>query len=176
MSERVGLSSGIGWDWHVGRDLIHTTKTQSLGNMVYAAIGALEGDVRFIVTALSLLQTKWTDKTVYRPSTGHRTLPGVRTKWLDVHELTIIAPKERIIRQYKRTMSTGAKRRRHDVMGHWAYRHGLGLKDCVHDYEQTEKGWEVCRHCASTRWWKPPHKRGDEKIGVVSKTYRVEAP
>ena len=180
ISSHIGINFGIGWKANIGDPSVLPAVTgeerEKLMRTVHGSVIGLEGDIRFMITVLSLLQTKWTDKVITRESAGKRNLPSLRTNWLDVHECVITAPKERIIHLYPRKMATGALRRRHDVMGHFCYKHGTGLEDCVHNYIENEFGQEVCTNCHSTRWWRASHQRGSLDVGKVSKTYRVDTP
>lgn len=182
--DRLGVCFGVGSKLNMGNihERMEETLTrgkipEELGRILTNSLIALEGDIRFIATVLALIQHKWTTRTVFRDDVGPpRSISGTRLKWLDVHECVITAPKERIVRAYKNYVSTGAKRREHNVMGHYCYRHDTGLNDCIHEYEENEKGQDVCKNCHSTRWWRIPHKRGSLEVGKVSKTYRVETP
>lgn len=183
LEERLAVGIGDGFHWNVSQKKMdeevkkmRAGEDATLAHMLYGALMSVEGDMRHIIAVLSLLQTKWVDKHLTRPSSGVRGMRGVRSKWLDVHTCVITAPKERIVRGYARMVGTGALRRRHDVMGHWCERYGTGLKDCVHEFVENDKHQEVCKHCHLTRWWRKAHARGSSDIGLVKKTYEVRAP
>jgi hypothetical protein len=177
--DRMSAFVGVGTEWNIGKEnmvnLLRNENSRAV-KLAQGAILGIEGDVRFLVTVLALLQTKWVDKTISRPSAGVRQMRGVRSKWMDIHTCVITAPKERILAGYKRMVGIGAMRRRHDVMGHFCERHGTGIMGCVHEYVENGAGQEVCKLCAHTRWWRKAHHRGSEKVGVVQKDYEVRAP
>lgn len=167
---------GPGWFANVGSITPAELKEQGSASLLMRAAVGFEGDARFLFSVLSLLQSKWVESRLTRPSTGYRSIMTHRARWLDVHDCVVVAPKERIVRAYDQFVRTGAARRRHEVMGHFCERRGTGSRSCLHTYQSTERGLEVCGLCGHTRWWRSPHFRGDEKIGVVAKTYQVEAP
>lgn len=167
---------GPGWFANLGSMTPDQLKAYGKASLIMRAAIGFEGDARFVMSVLSLLQSKWIESKLTRPSSGVRLIHTHRAKWLDVHDCYITAPKERIVRAYDGFVKSAAARRRHEVMGHFCERRGTGSRSCLHAYEKAATGIEVCGHCGHTRWWRNPHFRGDESVGVVSKTYRIEAP
>jgi hypothetical protein len=68
---------------------------------------------------------------------------------------------------------TGAHRKEHDVREHWCQSRKKGA-GCTHKFVLTDPKHGECVHgCGAKIWWKKPHKRGDIRLGTVSKVYEV---
>lgn len=77
-----------------------------------------------------------------------------------------------------------AKKRRHEVLGHWAYRTRPDGSDPTRCRGGGEHEWEdiegtksqVCITCSQKRWFRDKHERGDESQGrAPQKIYNVRA-
>ncbi len=139
-------------------------------------VRTLHGDARYLVAALSLIQTEWTSKRIAREGGKPRMIRNHFARYMDVHECILTAPRERIVKLYDREMRAGSRRRRHEVIGHWMHRYGTGKRDCVHDYKPQDDGKQECLACGRVRWWRADCERGDATLGFVSKMYRVQTP
>lgn len=62
--------------------------------------------------------------------------------------------------------------RLHQVRGHWAHWHRTD--NCDHDWQERKEGSFKCSKCGEIKTWRKDHKRGDESLGVVHKTYEVK--
>lgn len=140
----------------------------------------LDGDVRFLIAVLYLLQHKGSERITSRSAGGTRLVHTSRTKWMDVHECRITAPRERIVTEAKDEATRAARhaaaaKRRHGVMGHWAERIESGAAACLHVYRGAVLGRQECETCGRVRWWRRAHERGLGAAQEGRKVYRVKA-
>lgn len=140
----------------------------------------LDGDLRFLIAALYLLQHKGSERITSRSAGGTRLVHTSRTKWMDVHECRITAPRERIVTEAKDEATRAARhaaaaKRRHGVMGHWAERIESGAAACLHVYRGAVLGRQECEACGRVRWWRRAHERGLGAAQEGRKVYRVKA-
>lgn len=148
-----------------------------MGSIFDMSLRETKGDLRFIISALALLQEKWVVAEPSRIRAGRRLAGGRPMKYLDHHTLTIVAPKERRLKLAERALTNIGRRRRHEVHEHWCYRSGTGREDCVHTYVPTGvRGKQLCVECGSERWRRKAHERGDATIGYAKKEYLVKTP
>ena len=76
------------------------------------------------------------------------------------------------IKMVKRALDV-ARRRRHEVHGHWCQSRKIGV-GCQHDWTQIDQdGLRFACICGAKRWWKAAHERGDASLGYVTKDYEV---
>jgi hypothetical protein len=84
---------------------------------------------------------------------------------------------EKVFRTFARE---AIRKKAHDVIGHWSYRHGSSEAganrlycpdDTPHDFEKdlVSPNREACAKCGQVRWFKHEHKRGDPALGTVEK-------
>lgn len=112
----------------------------------------LEGDPRFIITVLALLNYDWVLKDNKARSTTPRRRFGKRVAGNSYSIVSIDLPKRRGVEVFMRDLDKDAEgtRRLHEVRGHW----------CVS--KRTGK-----------RWWRKSHKRGDANLGVINHDYEL---
>lgn len=112
----------------------------------------LEGDPRFIITILALLNYDWVLKDNKARSTTPRRRFGRRVAGNSYSIVSIDLPKRRGVEVFMRDLDKDAEstRRLHEVRGHW----------CVS--KRTGK-----------RWWRKSHKRGDASLGVINHDYEL---
>ena len=112
----------------------------------------LEGDPRFIITVLALLNYDWVLKDNNARSTTPRRRFGRRVAGNSYSIVSIDLPKRRGVEVFMRDLDKDAEstRRLHEVRGHW----------CVS--KRTGK-----------RWWRKSHKRGDASLGVINHDYEL---
>lgn len=154
----------------------------SLAKRLTASVVTIEGDPRFAVTVLGLLQQTRYESTAAPREKQSRFLRGHRVKYMEQHVLTIVAPKERIVTPHVPAQGHGATRRAHEVIGHWCYR----LADRIQAARCPAHHWfnsdpdhpnrQTCSQCGWQRWWRRACQRGDAGVGFVDKDYRVIAP
>jgi len=113
---------------------------------------SLEGDPRFVITVLSLLNYDWILKDNQVRSKTQRRRFGRRVSGNTYSIVSIDLPKRKGIEVFMRDFDKDscATRRLHEVRGHW----------CVS--KTTKK-----------RWWRKSHKRGDANLGVISHDYEL---
>lgn len=176
MAQRVETTLGHGSVLNFGEDWQSTVAEAKLKH----GLIFLDGDVRFLVAALYLLQHKGSERIASRSAGGTRLVHTSRTKWMDVHECRITAPRERVISEAKDDATRAARRaaaakRRHGVMGHWAERIESGSQTCLHVYRGAVLGRQECEACGRVRWWRRAHERGLGAAQEGRKVYRVSA-
>lgn len=112
----------------------------------------LEGDPRFIITVLALLNYDWVLQDNRERSTTPRRRFGRRVAGNSYSIVSIDLPKRRGVEMFLHDLdkNTESTRRLHEVRGHW----------CVS--KTTQK-----------RWWRKSHKRGDANLGVISHDYEL---
>ena len=112
----------------------------------------LEGDPRFIITVLALLNYDWVLKDNKARSTTPRRRFGRRVAGNSYSIVSIDLPKRRGVEVFMRDLDKDAEgtRRLHEVRGHW----------CV-------------SKTTGKRWWRKSHKRGDANLGVINHDYEL---
>lgn len=141
------------------------------------------GDVRFLVTMLSLLNSV-PIRAVARPHSGSKArMVGTKmVRYMDHSTIRInLSSTESVQRLYK-IVQQRAKQRRHEVRGFWrTYQRGdfpcsrwpvdKHVWVPMHDGGPPVK----CAHCDSWRVWVDEHERGDASLGWVRHDYEVTA-
>lgn len=101
---------------------------------------------------------------------------------IDVYVKPKVKPGHTVIRHIN--AAERAKKRRHDVLAHWAYRQrkdGSDPLQCLpgraHSFENVEgTKSQVCIYCDQKRWFRDKHERGDATLGAAPpKIYNVRA-
>ena len=111
----------------------------------------IEGDPRFILTVLALLNHDWVLRGESQRMTGSRRRNGARVRGNAYHVISISLPKNRGIDVVMKNFGDGESRRRyHEVRGHWMYIKASGK-----------------------RVWRRSCHRGDPKLGVVTHDYEL---
>lgn len=112
----------------------------------------LEGDPRFIITVLALLNYDWVLKDNKARSTTPRRRFGRQIAGNSYSIVSIDLPKRRGVEVFMRDLDkdTENTRRLHEVRGHW----------CV-------------SKTTGKRWWRKSHKRGDASLGVINHDYEL---
>tara|TARA_R100000995_G_C3480406_1_gene123530 strand:- start:876 stop:2189 length:1314 start_codon:yes stop_codon:yes gene_type:complete len=111
----------------------------------------IEGDPRFILTVLALLNHDWVLRGESQRMTGSRRRNGARVRGNAYHVISISLPKNRGIDVVMKNFGDGESRRRyHEVRGHWMYIKASGK-----------------------RVWRKSCHRGDPKLGVVTHDYEL---
>lgn len=111
----------------------------------------IEGDPRFIITVLALLNHDWVLRGESQRMTGSRRRNGARVRGNAYHVISISLPKNRGIDVVMKNFGDGESRRRyHEVRGHWMYIKASGK-----------------------RVWRRSCHRGDPKLGVVTHDYEL---
>ena len=111
----------------------------------------IEGDPRFILTVLALLNHDWVLRGESQRMTGSRRRNGARVRGNAYHVISISLPKNRGIDVVMKNFGDSESRRRyHEVRGHWMYIKASGK-----------------------RVWRRSCHRGDPKLGVVTHDYEL---
>lgn len=67
-----------------------------------------------------------------------------------------------------------ARRRLHEVRGHFAHNQVARTAACVHTWIKDDERHFHCATCGGRRWWRPHHERGDEALGrIPPRQYRI---
>jgi hypothetical protein len=94
---------------------------------------------------------------------------GRYRKFLDHKVLTLHVP-QRDIRRVARQLIAQARRRAHQVRGHWRVDwRNPGNSGCVHEWQADQ----TCNRCRGHRLWIHEHQRGDAALGFVTHDYSV---
>jgi hypothetical protein len=115
-------------------------------------VTVLEGDPRFIITVLALLNYDWVLKDNKARSTTPRRRFGKQVTGNSYSIVSIDLPKRRGVEVFMRDLDKDAEStmRLHEVRGHW----------CV-------------SKTTGKRWWRKSHKRGDASLGVINHDYEL---
>lgn len=130
------------------------------------------GDLRFLVSLLALINTQplATPGTPWTPA-GRMKVGMRKLAYLERRTVRLAVPRERALSDM-RTRSDGRPRRAHEVRGAMCYSRDT-QRACAHDWQPVTHTRETCTRCGGRRWWRRPHMRGDARIGLVTKDYRV---
>lgn len=113
----------------------------------------VNGDARFLICLLSVLNYDWIVKDDVEAKSAVRRMRRGKVMPRSSHvTLRIDLPKARGVTMLPAAPVDGASRRQHEVRGHWRR------------YRKTGK-----------RVWVRSHKRGDAKLGVITKDYLLHA-
>jgi hypothetical protein len=98
---------------------------------------------------------------------------GSYKRFLDHKTITLTVPIERELRTLARSIVAMARRRAHQVRGHWRvdWRQPPS-KLCDHEWSTDN----LCKICKGHRLWIHEYERGDPSLGVVMTDYKVEHP
>ena len=97
---------------------------------------------------------------------------GRYRKFVDHTTITLNVPETRYRRIAAHAIAV-ARRRAHEVRGHWRKDHWHPLTPtCEHEWV-TMEGKTLCARCNGRRSWIPEHQRGDASLGFVTHDYEV---
>lgn len=96
---------------------------------------------------------------------------GQIRKYLTHHTLTLNIPQKTDTRKLARRVVAFARRRGHEVRGHWRndWRQP-GVSACQHLFAEDQR----CTHCGKHRIWIAEYHRGDDTLGRVIHDYAVK--
>jgi hypothetical protein len=96
---------------------------------------------------------------------------GRYRKFLNHTIISIILPKGRDPYKLARSIVAMARRRAHQVRGHWRrdWRNPLS-RVCEHHFDPETM---ICNYCGGRKLWIDEHARGDASLGFVTHDYRV---
>lgn len=116
---------------------------------------------------------------VYVPASRHFSSGKIR-KMSDHTEISINVTHSEFIRyvsedQVRRNSEAEiARRRLHEVRGHFAHNQVARTAACVHTWIKDDERHFHCATCGGRRWWRPHHERGDEALGrIPPRQYRI---
>lgn len=122
---------------------------------------AIEDDGRFLIAALAALNAR---RFCERTQTRGATTRSISTRTVRVpafSEVRLVAPREIAIRAYRRAVVAGARRARHEVLGHWVERRASRSGCGDHQWVGLDDRRQRCSICGHSRWWRQAHARGD---------------
>jgi hypothetical protein len=91
-------------------------------------------------------------------------------KFLDHNVLTLHVPSKLTTIKLARNLVAKARRKAHNVSGHWRLDwHHPGSPNCHHEWGEDK----ICKLCGAHRMWIHEHVRGDATLGFVSHDYNV---
>ena len=95
---------------------------------------------------------------------------GMYRKYLNHRLIRLNVPARADVRKIARNLVAIARRRAHQVRGHWRkdWRHP-GNARCQHIWTTDNR----CEHCEGHRLWIAEHQRGDATLGLVLSNYEV---
>lgn len=102
---------------------------------------------------------------------------GAHRKFLDHTVIRLNVPQTRNTRLLAQKLIAIARKRAHEVRGHWRlYQRGEGAVCTPGQHQwmaEDERGHCACMNCSSWRTWIHPHQRGDASLGYVTHEYEV---
>ena len=111
------------------------------------------GDARFLIALLSILNYDWIVKDEVTATAAPRRIRHGKLLPRNSHmTLSIDLPKAKGVTMLPAPYVEGASRRQHEVRGHWRLHRTTGKRS-----------------------WVRAHKRGDAKLGVITKDYSLQA-
>ncbi len=150
---------------------------QKLADIINQEIAEFTGMLRWIVTALAVLNEIPTRMTHHEPV--HQVRAGLtkRLPAFDYHMVTLRVPKTKPVGYIQRKLSNIERRHRaHEVRGHW--RTYVNERPCPREEHAWETDWEngyrLCGKCESFSRFIREHVRGDRALGWVHKSYIVK--
>jgi hypothetical protein len=100
------------------------------------------------------------------------TVRGRKLRYLERRRVRLTVPRSTALASV-RASGAGRPRRAHEVRGTMCHSRDTD-RSCIHDWQPQTANREVCTCCGGRRWWRRPHQRGDARLGLVLKDYRVE--
>jgi len=133
------------------------------------------GAWRFIIGLLTLINARdyVTSDSTFKTGKNH-IANGKVVSYLEHRRVSLKLPRKVVVARLKSELHEAARKRRHEVIGHWAHSHKTGNPDCHHVYVAETPLREVCEKCKHKRWWVKPHERGDASLGYITKDRVVE--
>ena len=165
-SESVGLVSAP----HLPEEFVQLY----LDNSRFDPLRELSSDLRYLWALLATindLPTKYVDHVADKGYVAR----GRYRKFVDHTIIHLTVP----VKAYRRVAARAiavARRRAHDVRGHWRkhWQHRPAAF-CEHVWQTTDSRME-CALCGGKRLWIHGHQRGDASLGFVLHDYTVEHP
>jgi hypothetical protein len=135
-----------------------------------AGLKALGFITRIFLTLLSTVNDLPTNVREVTASKGF-VAQGRYRKFLDHAIVTLTLPKGRDPQKVARQIIARARKRAHEVRGHWRDDWRKPLRDgCLHEFDE----YMVCHLCGGHQFWIRQHQRGDVSLGFVTHDYKVE--
>jgi hypothetical protein len=148
-------------------------KFDEVRRMVMGDLVAMVGVARFLILGLAFINEAYTTK-LYFPAKGKAYHKGKFIPYMDRHIVSLNVPNNKTVKQYLTSISReAAKRRAHQVRGHWRQNHETGLERCYHAWAPVDEKHHECERCKRQRVWIKDHQRGDASIGYVQQQYQI---
>ena len=133
----------------------------------------LGGNVLIPLTAMILLNTPPAIHEVHVPYT-RRFIAGKHRQLREHTRIEINLSTDSVVRYISDQIGQNdARRRRHEVRGHFCHNAVARAAACFHSWVQDDARHWHCAECGGRRWWKDQHDRGDETLGSVRRNYTV---
>lgn len=128
-------------------------------------------DLRYLWAFLATINDVPTTVSEVRPSKGY-VARGRYRKFVEHKVIRLTVPQKISKKVLAQRLASIARRRAHQVRGHWR----LYVKDllCDHDWRPDEDARHLrCSSCKSWKTWIAEHQRGDASVGIVTHDYEV---
>ena len=169
-------SINIGWEPQTYQMYKEDHTTDSLKELFITSVMEARGDVRLIVTLLSLINEVPIIETPSQRKGSFSGAGGAIRRYLMNKTVTINIPSNKPLRRVRQLLNNKVKSRkaRHEVRGHW--------RTIVHKEDHIRKRTqpdgtiveEFIRKGQLERVWVASHERGDAGVGYVRHDYKVE--
>lgn len=138
------------------------------------------GLIRFMITALALLNNAPNVKHIVSPKTGYQLRNFHKVPYLGHRTVELVIPKRKPIVHFTKLLKNASDERRkvraHSVRGYFRQiEHGKPTIRCDHVPTLVENGLGICLKCERMIRWIPTHTRGDATLGWVQHDYNVNA-
>lgn len=133
------------------------------------------GDIGMVACTLALMTGGFTEGTERASPPGRWLYRGHSRAYMSATSLIVRVPRHHTVFDALKVAGIEyAKKRAHEVMGHW--RHYAGDLECEHKWEMINPVKKHCTACEMRATWVVPHMRGSAEIGFVTHTSnKVEA-
>lgn len=127
--------------------------------------------------AISLLATLGDIPAISTEVRQHRgfVARGAYRKYLDHNVIRLNVPQQKDTKLLARRLIAAARRRAHQVRGHWRlYQREGSLCEGAHVWRAANQtGHQPCQNCSAWRTWIAEHQRGDATLGFVLHDYAL---
>lgn len=153
-------------------------------NSIANDIKEQRGAFRWVIALLAAINGLPKDVKTAATRSGTRAAGVYKLAYLGHRTVSINIPRsDRVIwarKQLDRAARVEKRLRHHTVMSHWRViergkkRKGVLIRGCDHSPTMVESGVGICTKCEMlVRWIELPNGRGDPKLGVVDRTYKI---
>lgn len=152
--------------------------SRRMGDLCRMEITEFAGQMRWLITVLSMLNEVPIHADIVMPSHQQRVGRTQKIKYVDYHKVTLRLPKLRPIPFIERHINGDVARRHraHEVRAHWrTYLHEQHCKRDEHAWEYDhDNGYRLCGKCMAYSRLIHEHVRGDATLGWIRKDYVIK--